>query len=42
MGSARVPDGVMSVSDPDTQRMKANVGYVQGYNAKRSWMSDRS
>jgi transposase len=29
-----VPDGVVSVSDPDTQRMKANVGYVQGYNAQ--------
>ena len=24
----------MSVSDPDTQRMKANHGYVQGYNAQ--------
>ena len=24
----------MSVSDPDTQRMKANRGYVQGYNAQ--------
>ena len=24
----------MSVTDPDTQRMKANVGYVQGYNAQ--------
>src|SRR5581483_2252235 len=29
-----VPDGVVSVSDPDTQRMKANHGYVQGYNAQ--------
>ncbi len=29
-----VPDGVVSVSDPDTQRMKANRGYVQGYNAQ--------
>jgi transposase len=29
-----VPEGVVSVSDPDTQRMKANVGYVQGYNAQ--------
>ena len=33
-GSRRVPDGVVSVSDPDTQRMKANLGYVQGYNAQ--------
>jgi hypothetical protein len=24
----------VSVSDPDTQRMKANRGYVQGYNAQ--------
>jgi len=29
-----LPDGVVSVSDPDTQRMKANKGYVQGYNAQ--------
>ena len=29
-----VPEGVVSVSDPDTQRMKANQGYVQGYNAQ--------
>jgi hypothetical protein len=29
-----LPGGVVSVSDPDTQRMKANVGYVQGYNAQ--------
>jgi transposase len=29
-----VPGGVVSVSDPDTQRMKANLGYVQGYNAQ--------
>ena len=29
-----VPAGVVSVSDPDTQRMKANHGYVQGYNAQ--------
>jgi transposase len=29
-----LPAGVVSVSDPDTQRMKANVGYVQGYNAQ--------
>jgi transposase len=29
-----VPEGVVSVTDPDTQRMKANHGYVQGYNAQ--------
>ncbi|MFZ0089268.1 MAG: hypothetical protein WAL63_07175 [Solirubrobacteraceae bacterium] len=29
-----LPDGVVSVSDPDTQRMKASKGYVQGYNAQ--------
>ncbi len=29
-----VPAGVVSVSDPDSQRMKANLGYVQGYNAQ--------
>ncbi len=29
-----LPAGVVSVSDPDSQRMKANVGYVQGYNAQ--------
>jgi transposase len=29
-----VPEGVVSVTDPDTQRMKANLGYVQGYNAQ--------
>jgi transposase len=29
-----VPKGVVSVSDPDTQRMKATHGYVQGYNAQ--------
>ena len=29
-----VPEGVVSVSDPDTQRMKANHGYVQGYNVQ--------
>ena len=27
-----LPEGVVSVSDPDSQRMKANNGYVQGYN----------
>jgi transposase len=26
-----MPEGVVSVSDPDSQRMKANHGYVQGY-----------
>jgi hypothetical protein len=29
-----MPDDVVSVSDPDSQRMKANLGYVQGYNAQ--------
>jgi transposase len=29
-----LPDDVISVSDPDSQRMKANLGYVQGYNAQ--------
>jgi transposase len=29
-----LPEGVVSVSDPDSQRMKANLGYVQGYNAQ--------
>jgi transposase len=29
-----LPEGVVSVTDPDTQRMKANHGYVQGYNAQ--------
>jgi transposase len=29
-----LPEGVVSVSDHDTQRMKANNGYVQGYNAQ--------
>jgi hypothetical protein len=28
------PRGVVSVSDPDSQRMQANLGYVQGYNAQ--------
>jgi Transposase DDE domain len=27
-----VPEGVVNVTDPDTQRMKANHGFVQGYN----------
>ena len=29
-----LPEGVVSISDPDSQRMKANLGYVQGYNAQ--------
>jgi hypothetical protein len=29
-----MPEGVVSVTEPDTQRMKANLGYVQGYNAQ--------
>jgi transposase len=29
-----VPEGVVSVSDPDSQKMKARHGYVQGYNAQ--------
>jgi transposase len=29
-----LPDDLVSISDPDTQRMKANLGYVQGYNAQ--------
>jgi transposase len=29
-----LPEGVVSVSDPDTQRMKASRGYVQGDNAQ--------
>jgi hypothetical protein len=29
-----LPDDVLSISDPDSQRMKANLGYVQGYNAQ--------
>jgi len=33
--SAReTPDDAVSVSDPDGQRMKANLGYVQGYNGQ--------
>ena len=34
VGAPALPEGVVSVSDPDTQRMKANRGYVQGYNAQ--------
>jgi hypothetical protein len=29
-----VPEGVVSVTDPDTQRIKARLGYVQRYNAQ--------
>jgi Transposase DDE domain len=29
-----LPDDVVSVSDPDSQRMKASRGYEQGYNAQ--------
>jgi transposase len=29
-----LPDDLVSVSDPDSQRMKASRGYVQGYNAQ--------
>lgn len=29
-----LPDDLISVSDPDSQRMKASRGYVQGYNAQ--------
>ena len=29
-----VPDGKVNVTDPDSKRMKANDGYVQGYNAQ--------
>ena len=29
-----LPEGEVSVTDPDTHVMKANVGYVQGYNAQ--------
>jgi hypothetical protein len=29
-----VPEGVVNVTDADTQRMKANNGFVQGYNAQ--------
>ena len=36
------PEGVVSVSDPDSQRMKANLGYVQGYNAQAVVDEDRS
>jgi hypothetical protein len=33
-GAPDLPEGVVSISDPDSQRMKANLGYVQGYNAQ--------
>ena len=29
-----MPDGKVNVTDPDSRRMKANRGYVQGYNAQ--------
>jgi transposase len=29
-----LPDDLISVSDPDSQRMKASRGFVQGYNAQ--------
>jgi hypothetical protein len=29
-----VPDGMVSVTDPDSRHIKANIGYVQGYNAQ--------
>ena len=29
-----VPQGIVSVSDPDSRHIKANIGYVQGYNAQ--------
>lgn len=34
MDGTELPDDVVSISDPDSQRMKANLGYVQGYNAQ--------
>ena len=30
----QVPDGKVNLSDPDSKLIKANVGYVQGYNAQ--------
>jgi hypothetical protein len=29
-----VPDGKVNISDPDTKRLKAREGYMQGYNAQ--------
>ena len=29
-----VPQGMVSVTDPDSRHIKANIGYVQGYNAQ--------
>jgi transposase len=29
-----VPDGKVNISDPDSKRLKAREGYVQGYNAQ--------
>lgn len=37
-----MPDGVVSVSDPDSQGMKANYGYVRGYNAQAALDEGRS
>ena len=37
-----VPEGVVSVTDPDTQRMKANHGMCRGITRRRWWMRSRS
>ena len=29
-----MPDGMVSVTDADSRHIKANIGYVQGYNAQ--------
>lgn len=29
-----LPGGNVSVSDPDSRHIKANIGFVQGYNAQ--------
>jgi hypothetical protein len=29
-----VPDGKVNVTDPDSRRLKAREGYVQGFNAQ--------
>jgi len=31
---SRVPDGKVNLTDPDSKRLKAREGYVQGYNAQ--------
>src|SRR5204863_1459358 len=31
---AQVPDGKVNLTDPDSKRLKAREGYVQGYNAQ--------